>query len=128
MLSKVSEDQGKTITKLRGDIEDLKGFNFKLDSEIRDHESTENQLIKKLDQSEKQSERYVQHIDELEEKILRYAEELRNHDCADFVDSKYKIKAEEIETTLQEQMREWQLSLNEIKNEKDEAVSCSRFQ
>lgn len=100
--------------------------NLRLDSQIREYEATENELIRKLNEYEKQGERYLRYIDELEEKLQRYSEELRNHDCNEFVNSKYKSKVDEIEDKMRIQMREWQLSLDGIKNEKEEAIKNAK--
>ncbi|CAL8131597.1 unnamed protein product [Orchesella dallaii] len=126
VLQKISEDQGHTISKLRGDVEEKKKCNFKLETQLREMELNENGLIRKLEQSDKHCEKYIRHIDELEEKVEKYKQDLRVHDCDDYSDSKYKKKLIEVEELFQTKSREWHEAQRELENEKDQAISTAR--
>lgn len=127
VLQKVSEDQGRTILKIRGEMEDMRNCNFRLESQVRDHESTEAHLIRKLEQCEKDCDSKVKHIHELEERISDFTEEMRSHCCDDFADSKYKSRLREVEEAFQRKNREWQDSINKIEKERDDAAALSRL-
>lgn len=123
----MSEDQGHTIQKLRSEVENLKSSNFKLESDSRDYERMEGQLTLKLDQANRKIDDYLSQIENLEDKVHKYDEEIRTHDCDEYVDSKYKRKLHEVEDILRAKTKEWESSLKEVREERDEAVQTSKY-
>jgi len=127
IIQKISEDQGKTINKLRGELEKMKEEKYALERDTRDRHLEESALLRKLDHERNKSGELEDKVESLEGRLIEYETEMRNHCCEEHVQSQWKAKLNEVESTLKSNYDQWQRSVEQLKKERDAAVAAGRY-
>lgn len=122
VLKKISEDQGRTIAKQRGDLDSSQNLVHSLEVRLREAQETEKALSHQLSSEQKSNQDLESQILQLESQLNSMEEDLRHHNCEDFVDSKWKSRVDELEMD----QTSWQRSLRSLEKERDLALTAAR--